>query len=287
MLYTFKVVLVTGLLVYGGICECDAMMRSILCTTDRTCAWLKEKLVCGCDNMNPFKLVHRDKDDYFKPDYVGLSHILCDKFQGWYGYTLTDLMEKSKLLPIKEQSPWEQWEFNNLYVFLGYRGTDSEWAQIAARDQYQVNPWGIYSYGKGIYASPHRKTALEYSHSSSFKITQRRICYNFAPKRILDSLLVCGVCHHKYNAAGSTQRIKKPPKEVSLRYSDLYYEKQKMPVAVTYPQLLLPYVKVMCIEAPDEYQQIPALFQWNNFYYDPNTGKIQMHLISLEDMQIY
>lgn len=212
-------------------------------------------------------LDQHDSDPYFNRMNNGryTFYYLCDKFSNWSGYTVQEIQESIRHLPITEQSSWEKWDFNEEWVFLGYRGTNQKWAQVAGDSQYQVNSkrWDD---GHGIYMTPHRCSALDYTKTWS-DMEHGRICYNFAPKRMLEKLLICGGDDH-WSMKYTRQRIKKPPREVSARVDILHSDPQVFPHEVIYPEPFAPFIRVVCIEAPSHEKDIPELFRFNNIYYD-------------------
>lgn len=123
--------------------------------------------------------------------------------------------------------------------------------------------------------TPRRKIALDYA-LDPHNQPQGRICYNFAPKRILSQLLMCGV---NDEASESPQHLNKAPKEVSARFDYIDPASHWLPVEAVYPEPFLPYVRVLCIQAPDKREhseQIPELFKYNNIYFNKNNQKMEL-----------
>lgn len=237
------------------------------------CQWIRGHLQCGSQGgtspirETDFVLPGRDTDEYF-PKNLPLFTILCDKFSNWHGYSLTEVQKLAQKLTITEQSDWSKWNADDTWVFLGYRGTSQQYAQLAAVDGYKINPNGRKEYGDGIYMSPKPYEAQVYALSESNQ-PHGRLCYNFAPKRILSQLLVCGLCNEwtcGKSSTNSPQRIHSPPIEVSARFDSISSGSRGVAFAVTYPQPFLRHIRMVCIEAKWS-GRIPELFKNNNLYY--------------------
>lgn len=236
---------------------------------------------------NPsFELVKPDSDRYFRkelPKSVNepiFYHVLCDKFNSWHGYSLTDIQRHAQSLKVKEQSPWSQWEsFESSWVFLGYRGTSHIWAQEAAMHHYIPHRGGMKTYGDGIYMTPERDQAHFYAHRYSSSGGHARVCYNFAPQSILSRLLTCGlVSRREYpQSVHSQQRIQVAPSEASVRYSQLKADPYRVQYSHVYPTAFLPYIKVICVHASEQFLTKPDLFQSNRLYFNPSVNEIQLN----------
>lgn len=255
----------------------------------RVCQWIKGLLLCQHPfffhntRINPsFVLPHEDTDPFFseiQPHDTPLSvdySIVCDTFSTWVGYSLSEIKRLSQQLDITEQSDWSKWNDRDTWVFLGYRGTHHPWAQQAAEKEYQINPEGVKLFGEGIYMSPQRRHALSYA--TDRNRFGRRICYNFAPKRMLNQLLMCSRVH-RHRVSSIHRRIvrRSAPRRVSARFDEVYPHYEWMPWAVVYPKPFLPYIRVVCMEAPEDDQDIPNLFQYNHLYFNTQKKKMQLY----------
>lgn len=228
------------------------------------------------DHAGLFSLPKPD-DDYYFQAYLREVPVLCDKFTNWHGYSLYELQEKSRQLVITDQTPWNQWSPDDAWVFLGYRGTDKIWAEVAASDQYYINPHGEKGLGDGLYLSSRRSTAVDYALKRSQ--VSPRVCYNFAPKSIMETISICALINPYMfsESVDSRQRITQPLHEVSIRYDFLQF-----PWQLVCPEPMIPYIKIICIEAPDDsdnYNDVPALFQIDDPYYERSSNEMQLQQV--------
>lgn len=261
--------------------------------------WIKERLLCGGhdrDGHQPksttriqpdspsFGLRMRDRDFFFRDHLRPPLVVLCDTFSDWRGYSLSDIQERTRRLTITEQSDWLRWDQEDTWVFLGYRGTNQQWATKAAESGYEINPKGSKYFGDGIYMTPRRVISLYYAQLFNNQ-PHGRICYNFAPRRILSRLLMCAAAtsatedHDPSVAYMSSQRIKKAPRQVSARWEAVYPQCQRMRSSVVvYPRPIVPFIRVICIAAPENRHFIPDLFEYNSLVYKQDEAKMSLSI---------
>lgn len=263
------------------------------------CQWIKGHLKCinVAFRKNPaFMLPEPDSNTYFSQNLPKPGvHILCDTFSNWHGYSVTQVRDIAHSLKLTEHSDWIQWSNREEWVFLGYRGTNQQYAHHAAVDGYQINPNGAKVYGDGIYMSPWRDLVVDYAHLASDSVADGRVCYNFAPKRVLSQLLMCALCYDfvcgKASASESggrgvpLQRIQEAPMEVSGRFDHIHSNRQDTSSQIVYPQPFLKSIRVLCIQAPDQRKdvgEIPELFKFNNLYYNDEKQKMDLAAIVVD-----
>lgn len=229
-----------------------------------------------------FQLSAPDSDTYFLSRRY--FDILCDKFTEWRGYTLQDIQLKSKVLNIQEQTSWSRWTgeqheqksnsaldaddsdlSHDSWVFLGYRGTSKRWAQKAADKHYQINANGQKWYGDGIYMTSDLDVTRYYT---GWWPGAGRICLNFAPKHIMNQLLICGRISQTDQLL--RQKQDQRPTEVSARFSHL----DGGVTTIVYPAELLPFIKVMCISA--SHDRLPHLFDMMIPYFNAQTKEMEL-----------